>query len=241
MILIPAIDVLEGALVRLVEGNYDEATHYGTDPAAAARRWVDAGAGLVHIVDLGAARSGGLEAQLILCDALRYEGVPFQIGGGIRSLETATSILAAGARRVVIGTAALSPDGPLRSIIEAVGPEQVVVAVDVRDGRARGSGWLDEGEELSDVLTHLKSCGVIRILLTGITRDGRMEGPDLGLLSDVQNAWPEVAIIASGGVGSLQDVKDLADAGYESAVVGRALFESRFSLEEGLGAASASG
>jgi phosphoribosylformimino-5-aminoimidazole carboxamide ribotide isomerase len=236
MILIPAIDVLDGAVVRLTEGKYDSATQYDADPIASARRWVDEGATFVHVVDLEAARSGRSESQLALCAGLSKAGVAFQIGGGIRSASVAKDALDAGAQRVVVGTAALSLYGPLSEIVQAVGAERLVVAVDVRDGRARGSGWLDGGEELSSVLAHLQSSGVVRILVTGITTDGRMEGPDTDLLAGVQRVWPQVHIIASGGVGSVADLETLDAQGYEAVVVGRALFERRFTLAEGLDA-----
>lgn len=229
MQVIPAVDVLQGRVVRLREGDYGQVTDYGDDPVSVARRWMAEGATLVHVVDLEAARGGGPDRSL--WQHLAHAGVRFQIGGGLRSPELARAALAAGAERVVMGTAAVwEPD-----LIARVGdPERVVAAVDVRGGRARGIGWTDEGRELSEVLPQLQAVGVRRLLVTGIERDGTMQGPDLDLLGRVKRLVPEVALIASGGVGTLEDLTAVAELGCEAVVVGKALYEGRITLAEAL-------
>ncbi len=232
---IPAVDVLGGRVVRLLRGSYDEVTIYGDDPVARARAWIDAGAPLVHVVDLEGARSGDPDRSL--WERLAGAGVPFQVGGGIRTAETARAALAAGAARVVMGTAAVwSPE-----LLAAVGsPHRVVAAVDVRNGRATGAGWLDEGREIAAVLDGLAGAGVGRLLVTGIGSDGTMEGPETVLMGGVV-ADGRFAVIASGGVGSVDDVAALARMGCEGVIVGRALYEGRIVLADAIAAGAAAG
>ena len=224
--IIPAVDVLDGRVVRLTHGDFGRVTVYDEDPVGRARQWMSEGASLVHVVDLDGAQSGRPDRGL--WDSLAAAGVRFQVGGGIRTVAVAAAALASGAERVVLGTAAVwNP----RILGEIGQPDRMVAAVDVRDGRAKGKGWLDEGRDLSDVLTDLDDQGVNRLLVTGIGRDGTMEGPEMELLSSVL-ADSRFRIIASGGVGSLADLRSVAAAGCEAVVVGRALYESRFTLPQ---------
>lgn len=224
--IIPAVDMLDGNVVRLLKGDYDQVTPYGTDPVAAARRWQDAGAGIVHMVDLGGARTG--EPDFSMWEKLGDAGIRFQAGGGIRSRESAERVLAAGAERVVMGTAAVYEPEKLAGL-----GESVVAAVDVKDGRATGSGWTDEGRDLGEVLDRLAEVGVARLLVTGIGRDGTLEGPDMELTASVTND-ARFAILASGGVSELADFDRLVALGCEGVIVGKALYERRFTLEEAL-------
>ncbi len=232
MQVIPAVDVLAGRVVRLREGDYAQVTEYDADPVAVARRWMSEGAELVHVVDLEAAR--GASPDRSLWRHLAGAGIRYQIGGGLRSAELARAALAAGAERVVMGTAAVwEPD-----LVAEVGePERVVAAVDVRGGKARGVGWTDEGRDLAVVLAQLQSVGVRWLLVTGIERDGTMEGPDLTLLRRVRELAPGLAVIASGGVGGLDDLAAVAELGCEAVIVGKALYEGRFRLADALAAA----
>lgn len=224
--LIPAVDVLDGAVVRLTHGDFADVTVYDDDPVACARRWMDEGADLVHVVDLEGARSG--TPSVVLWDQLATAGVRFQVGGGIRTAGLVESALAAGAARVVLGTAAVWEPELLGAVSD---PTRVVAAVDVRDGKATGSGWLDEGRRASDVLDDLAANGIGRLLVTGIGRDGTMEGPEIELLGSVL-ADGRFRVIASGGVGRLEDLRRVETLGCEAVVIGRALYESRFSLRE---------
>src|SRR5690606_22055803 len=223
---IPAVDVLEGKVVRLFRGDYSRVTEYGNDPVEAARRWMDEGARRVHVVDLEGARSG--EPDYALWERLGAADLTFQAGGGIRTPEIAGRVLGAGAERVVMGTAAVwSPES-----LADLGPA-VVASVDVRGGHATGAGWLDEGRPLEKVLDRLAAAGVGRVLLTGIGRDGTLEGADLELTRFVAEQR-RFAVIASGGVGTLADLDPLADIGCEAVVVGRALYDRRFTLRQAL-------
>ncbi len=226
--IIPAVDVLGGEVVRLMHGDYDRVTVYAADPVARAREWTDRGAALVHVVDLMGAKTG--EPDVALWESLSAAGVPFQVGGGIRTAELARRALGAGAARVVMGTAAVwEPE-----ILAEVGdPDRVVAAVDVRGGKVTGAGWLDEGRDLQSVLDGLAEVGCRRMLVTGIGRDGTMEGPETNLLRTVL-ADGRFAVIASGGVGSLDDIRAVDALGCEGVIVGRALYEGRFTLAEAL-------
>jgi phosphoribosylformimino-5-aminoimidazole carboxamide ribotide isomerase len=229
--IIPAVDVLEGRVVRLMHGDYDRVTVYADDPVAQARSWIDQGAALVHVVDLAGAKSG--EPDVALWEALAAAGVTFQVGGGIRTAEVARRALDAGAARVVMGTAAVwEPE-----ILAEVGmPGKVVAAVDVKGDRATGAGWLDEGRALPEVLDGLAAVGCQRMLVTGIGRDGTMEGPETDLLRTVVDDG-RFAVIASGGVGTLEHIAAVDALGCEGVIVGRALYEHRFSVGDAIAAA----
>ena len=225
---IPAVDVLDGQVVRLQQGDYERVTVYARDPVVQVAEWVAAGAELVHVVDLDGARSGIPDASL--WERLADEGLPFQVGGGLRDAETARRALDAGAERVVMGTAAVWD----AEVLAAVGvPDRVVAAVDVRGDRATGAGWLDEGRRLETVLSDLTGAGIRRVLATGISRDGTMEGPEMSVMRSVVAAG-EFAVVASGGVGSIGDLQRLAALGCEAAIVGRALYEHRFTIGDAI-------
>jgi phosphoribosylformimino-5-aminoimidazole carboxamide ribotide isomerase len=232
MQVIPAVDVLGGQVVRLLRGSYDEVTVYGSDPTAIASRWIEQGASMVHVVDLVGARTG--HPDPILWERLAADGISFQVGGGIRDAATARLALGTGASAVVMGTATVwNPQ-----VLEAVGaPDRVIAAIDVQRGQATGSGWIDEGKPLDEVLAPLESFGITRAFVTAIVRDGTMSGPDLVLIGTVREAAPNLKITASGGVGELSDLRALAMAGCEAVVVGRALYENRFTLEQAIAAA----
>ncbi len=236
MQVIPAVDVLDGRVVRLLRGDYDRVTDYRWDPVAAVRRWVDEGAGLVHVVDLAGARSG--EGDLRLWTRLGEAGLPFQAGGGVRSAADAAHVVGAGAERIVVGTAAVWEPGVLGEMVASVGAARVVAAVDVRDGKAEGAGWRDRGRGLNEVVGSVRAAGARRLLVTAISQDGTMEGPDVELLARVRHLAPDAAIIASGGVGTLDHLRQLVAAGLaEAVVVGRALYEGAFTLAEAAEAA----
>jgi len=232
VLVIPAVDILGGAVVRLFQGDYEAVTTYSDTPATVASRWTLAGASIVHVVDLEGARSGTPSAGL--CSDLGDAGIPFQIGGGIRDASKARAALRCGASRVVIGSAAVHDAAALEAIVEAVGPSSVVAAIDVRAGMAVGSGWLDGGVDLATVVGRVVDAGVETALVTGIERDGALAGPDTEILETVRGIAPDLSLIASGGVGDLADLALLRDAGYEAAIVGRALYENRFTLEEAI-------
>lgn len=239
MILYPAIDILDGRAVRLMKGEYDQETRYFDDPVDAARAWADGGAEWIHVVDLDGARSGrpvNLGQVERVADAV---GCPIEVGGGIRDLESAERILAAGAARVVVGTAALRDPEFLDALIAGHGPARTVVSIDARGGQVSLAGWTESsGTDVADAAAELTRRGVERFLFTPIEVDGTMEGPNLPELKRVAAATG-ASVIASGGVGELEHLRQLAAAAppnVEGVIVGRALYEGRFTVEDGIAA-----
>jgi phosphoribosylformimino-5-aminoimidazole carboxamide ribotide isomerase len=215
---IPAVDVLGEEAVRLHRGDYDAVVERAADPVALARRWVDAGACRVHLVDLDGARSGRVRPELVHDVAAAVAPVPLQASGGIRSLNDARALIAAGADRVIVGTAAWPDPTPWS---EALG-KALVIALDVRDGTVRAAGWTEEsGLAVEEAVERCLAAGVTRVLCTAIERDGTLAGPDLSLVELV--AGRGLNVLAAGGVRSPDDVAALAVVGAEAAVVGRAL------------------
>jgi phosphoribosylformimino-5-aminoimidazole carboxamide ribotide isomerase len=235
VILYPAIDIRGGQAVRLLKGDYERETAYDADPADAARRWAEDGAEILHVVDLDGAKAGrprNVDAVARIAAAVRC---PIQVGGGVRDRESLEAVLEAGATRVVIGTAALRDPGFIDGALESHGPE-VVVAIDARAGEVSVEGWTEVGgRRATEVARELGERGVARFLFTSIDVDGTMEGPAIDELNEVAAAT-EATVIASGGVGHLSDLELLARVAapnVEGAIVGRALYEGRFSVAEG--------
>lgn len=237
MDLIPAIDLLQGRAVRLLRGSYASVTEYHADPVGLGAAWTDAGVGIVHVVDLDAARGRGPSVDDTVI-GLAERGVRCQVGGGVRTPERAVALIEAGAERVVVGSAFVDTDGPGEAIAESVGGDRVVAAIDVRDGLAVGHGWISGGVPFGDVVARTLAAGVERMLVTGIDVDGTMEGPDIALLESVAATDPTIKVIASGGVGSLRHIRRLREGPSEAVIVGRALYEGRFGIREALAAAS---
>jgi phosphoribosylformimino-5-aminoimidazole carboxamide ribotide isomerase len=236
VILYPAIDIRGGQAVRLLQGDYERETTYDADPVDAARRWADDGAEFLHVVDLDGAKSGSpqnLEAVRRIAEAVEC---PIQVGGGLRDSDSLAAMLDAGAARVVIGTAALRDPEFLDRAVAAHGAG-VVVSIDARGGEVSLEGWTEAGgREAAEVAAELGDRGVQRFLFTSIDVDGTMEGPAIDELNAVAASAPGARVIASGGVGNLSDLELLARVAapnVEGAIVGRALYERRFSVAEG--------
>jgi phosphoribosylformimino-5-aminoimidazole carboxamide ribotide isomerase len=238
VILYPAIDIRDGHAVRLTQGDYGRETVYDDDPVDAARRWLDQGARALHVVDLDGARAGeprNLEhVQRIAAQA----EVIVQVGGGLRDGEAVAAALEAGADRVVLGTAALAEPQFVAALAEEYG-ERIVVGVDARHGHVAVEGWGRETAATpSKTVADLAARGVRTFVFTPVEVDGTLGGPDLEDLEAVSRAAAEAGagLIYSGGVGSLDDLRELRDRGPEAlagVIVGRALYEERFTVAEG--------
>lgn len=238
MILYPAIDIRGGQAVRLLQGDYERETAYDADPADAAERWADEGAEFLHVVDLDGAKAGepqNLDAIERIAAAV---DCPIQVGGGLRNEDAVQSVLDAGAKRAVIGTAALRDPDFLDAML-AAHSDRIVVSVDARDGRVALEGWTEAGKErVVEAVAALGKKGVARFLCTSIEVDGTMEGPDLNQLNEIAAAT-DAQVIASGGVGDLSHLQSLATstpANVEGAIVGRALYERKFTVADGIAA-----
>lgn len=226
-IVYPALDVLEGRVVRLSEGRREQVTVEGGDPVAAAERFVAEGASWLHLVDLDGAFSG--EPDLGLVERVAAAGIPVQVGGGYRSLDLVDAALAAGAARVLVGTAALA-DTFLPAAVERFGGA-IAVAVDVREGLVTVNGWLEDSElRAVDLAQRCAAAGIERLLVTSTSRDGTLAGPDVELLQDVLAVG--LPVVAAGGIATLDDLRGLRRLGCEGAVTGSAIWLGHFSLAE---------
>lgn len=234
MILLPAIDIIDGRAVRLAQGDFAQRTDYDSDPLEAARRWVQEGARALHVVDLDGARTG-VPANVGHVERIASTlGVPVQVGGGLRSLEAVDSVVRAGASRVILGTAAFRDPGFLDAAIGSYA-DQVVVSVDARDGRVAAAGWTEQTElTVERALADLQRRGVRRFVFSNIERDGMLSGPDLegarGFAARLEGSF-----IYSGGIGELADLRALAELReprLSGVIVGKAIYERRFGVGE---------
>ena len=236
MILVPAVDIRDGRAVRLTQGDFDRETVYAEDPLEAARSFVQAGATHLHVVDLDGARNGK-PANLHHLERISHElEVEVQYGGGLRDLAAVGSALAAGAGRVVVGTAAYADPIFLEEAIKSW-PGQVLVAVDVRGGKVSVSGWTRTSDvPAQDVIGWLERHGANRFVYTNVDRDGMLEGPDLDEVRRVSESVGDGVFLYSGGIGAvehLEALRSLELPNLGGVISGKALYEKRFGIEEG--------
>jgi phosphoribosylformimino-5-aminoimidazole carboxamide ribotide isomerase len=237
MQIIPAIDLKDGRCVRLSQGEFDTAKVYGADPFEQARRFADAGAELIHIVDLDGAKEGGRSAnRSVAKEVVSRLGVDVEFGGGVRSESDVEELVDCGVSRVILGTLATESPEILKSLVERFGPK-VCVGIDARDGVVMTRGWAAKSDlTAGEFAVEVAKLGVERIIYTDIKRDGMLTGPNIEeTISIARKA--RVKVTASGGVSSIDDLRRLVEAGeplIDSVIVGKALYENRFSLEEAL-------
>ncbi len=244
--IMPAIDLLDGNVVRLYKGRYDESTVYKTTPGDMVRRFIDEGARRIHVVDLNAARSGDIAVnrdarnEILLAAEGRAD---LEIGGGIRDAQTAGEYLLSGFRYVIIGTAAVKNPVFLREMIDTYGPSRILVGVDAESGIVRVSGWEeDSGLKLDDYLKRLIDHHVQEIIFTDISTDGTLAGPPIDTMRDILERYP-FRLVASGGVSSIDDIRALLDINTSGRLVGiitgKAIYENRLDLREAIAATEA--
>jgi phosphoribosylformimino-5-aminoimidazole carboxamide ribotide isomerase len=238
MLILPAIDLLGGRCVRLIQGDYDRELPYDADPVEVAASFADAGVEWIHMVDLDGAKTGQPANLHIVESVAKQTAAKIEVGGGVRSLETAKRLLDAGAGRVVVGTKLVQDWELAQRFFEELG-ERVVAGIDARQGMVAVHGWR-EGSDLRavDLATKVEAMGCHRIILTDIAKDGMMQGPNTELFLEVARSV-KIPVIHSGGVATADDVRTLAklDPAPEGAIVGRALYEGRVKLTELLSAA----
>jgi phosphoribosylformimino-5-aminoimidazole carboxamide ribotide isomerase len=229
MELYPAIDLRGGRCVRLYQGDFDQETVYGEDPVAQARRFADAGATWIHVVDLDASRGQGSNRDLVAAIAAAVAPVRVQTGGGVRD----GALLDAGVERVVLGSLAVN-DRALAGELIGRHPGRVAIGLDHWDGEIRTRGWEESsGVKLLDALGWTEFAGAAAFVITNIARDATLAGADVEGLASAMGAT-NLPIVASGGVGSLDDLRALRELGVAGAIVGKALYESRFTVEQAL-------
>lgn len=237
MRLFPAIDIQKGRCVRLRRGDFADETIFGENPVAMARHWVEQGARFLHVVDLDGARQGEPKNLPLIEAIAEAVPIPVQMGGGIRTDEVVDRIARSRVARLVIGTSAVEDVMFLKRALATVGPERVVVAVDAEDGLVKTKGWREKSDvTAADLVRRLEDVGVREILYTDISRDGMMQSVNLAGIRELADS-SRLEIIASGGVTSLDDLRallPLEPLGVTGVIVGRALYEGRFTVTEAL-------
>ena len=240
MIVYPAIDLRQGKCVRLQQGRFDQVTTYADDPLAVARAYAAEGAAWLHVVDLDGAKDGNAAQTDLILRIAAEVGLKVQTGGGIRSEKQIQAYLDGGVARVVIGSLALTNPGLVGAWLGEFGRDRIVLALDVRpaeDGswHVATHGWQkDSGKTLTAVIDEFGVASLRHLLCTDVARDGLLAGPNLALYQEIRSAYPGLELQASGGVASLDDLQVLKAAGVAGVVVGKALYEKRFTLAEAL-------
>lgn len=238
MLIIPAIDLLDGQCVRLVQGDYGKKTVYSTDPLAVAKDWESQGAELIHLVDLNGAKDGRPRNLEVAAKIAQELSIPVELGGGIRDLATLEEVLSLGIQRVILGTAVLNIPDWFRQAVEKYG-ERVVVGIDARNGKVAVQGWLETTEESAlELAKKMADVGVAEIIYTDISRDGMLQGPNLEGLKTMASSG--LKIVASGGVTSLEDIRNLCsleEQGVYAAIIGKALYSGKLNLAEAIAVA----
>jgi len=233
VIVVPAVDIRAGRVVRLKQGRLQDETVYGSDPVDAARRWEDEGAARLHVVDLDAAIEGRPQPDVVGA-IIEAVGIPVEVGGGLRALENAMRYRERGADRVIFGTAAIAAPGVVQEAVR-LWPDAVAVAVDARNGKVSVAGWQEITQVSAvDLALQVKAWGVPRIQYTDVARDGILAGPNTAATEELARA-SGLRLTVAGGIGTLEDLarlKPLLALGVDEAVVGRALYDGRFSLAE---------
>lgn len=231
MRLYPAIDIIDGQAVRLTQGNYSDKTLYDKDPVAVAKKWAEAGASYVHVVDLDGALDGKWANEGVITTIAQHLTIPIQTGGGIRSLEDIKQRLDAGVARVILGTVAIKAPEIVAEAVARFGPEKIVVGIDAKDGMVAVHGW----EEVSSVTAlalceQMKGLGITTIVYTDIAKDGMMQGPN-GEATEKLARATGLEIIASGGVATYKDLEDIKTRGVAGCIIGKALYTGAIDLK----------
>lgn len=238
--IIPAIDLIDGCVVRLHQGNYGARRDYGEDPLVRLQRYQASGAQLLHIVDLTGAKDPKARQIPLLRELLGSLSIPVQTGGGIRSADDVRSLLDAGAARVVVGSAAVKRTDEVAGWMKIFGADKLVLALDVRINKAGNaevavSGWQENsGVLMDDLIRAFEPSGLRYVLTTDISKDGTLAGPNTALYAELAQTFPNIDFQASGGIGSLDDIRAVSHTGAAGVIVGRALLEGKFTLEEAI-------
>lgn len=234
----PAIDLRGGKCVRLRQGDYQQETVFGDDPAEMARQFVDAGARLLHLVDLDGARDGFSVNRQAVRDIIRAVNIPCELGGGIRDEATIQDLLDLGLHRLVIGTKALKEPSWLADMVQKF-PGRLAVGIDAKDGRVATDGWLEVSSvQATELVRTLDPLALAAIIYTDIAKDGMMEGPNFSAMAEMKQASKH-PVIASGGVTVASDVTRLAQLGLDGCIIGRSLYEGKLTIPSALAAAAA--
>lgn len=238
--LIPALDLIDGNVVRLLKGDFNQQTTYHSNPVAIALKYRDEGAEFLHLVDLDGARDTSKRQLSLLTEIVTTTGLPIQTGGGIRSRQDVADLLAAGVQRAVIGSKAVTAVDEVLGWLDEFGPEAIVLALDINIDEQGNRwlathGWQSTSEvRLEDVLDRYQARGLKHVLCTDISRDGTLAGSNVELYRDLKRAYPSIIWQASGGVASLAELETLKSANCDSVILGKSLLTGQFTLPEAL-------
>ena len=233
MIIFPAIDIKDGRCVRLTQGRFDQVSIYNDNPAEVARLWESMGAQYIHLVDLDGAKDGSPASRDMVKSVIDAVDIPVQVGGGIRSLERADQLIALGARRIILGTAAVN-DRELTQAVAERYPGRTAVSVDAVNGMAAVNGWAKVSDtDVLDICAFMQEIGINTLIYTDILMDGMLKGPNFGEYERLMRET-SLDIIASGGVTTKEDVTRLAQMGIYGAIVGKALYDEKIDLKEAI-------
>lgn len=234
MDVLPAIDLRDGRCVRLTQGDYDRETVFDDDPAGVARRWVDAGARRLHIVDLDGARDGvrsNADAVTAILDAV---DIPVQLGGGVRTEADAMQLVDLGVDRVIFGTAAIEAPEQVANAVKSVGEDHVIVGVDAKDGMVQTRGWLEQSTvSAAELAQQMVDIGVRRFIYTDTSRDGTLSHPNFTAVADLKQNL-RYPIVVAGGISSIDDLVQLAELGAEGAITGMAIYSGAIDLKRAI-------
>jgi len=237
MLVIPAIDIKDGNVVRLERGDFTKVKIYSNDPVSVAKEFQAQGAKLLHVVDLDGAFSGELKNLALVRKISKAVSIPIQLGGGIRTQEAIDSVLSLGINRVILGTRACEDEAFIQSVITGLG-EKIVVSIDAKDGMVATDGWKNVSKvKATDLVKKLELFGLKILIYTDIARDGMLGGPNIESLKEILNARDKAVIISSGGISSFEDLlklKMFESQGLLGAIVGKAVYEKKFNLKEAI-------
>jgi phosphoribosylformimino-5-aminoimidazole carboxamide ribotide isomerase len=239
-VIIPAIDLIQGKTVRLYQGSYDKTTEYEQTPLQLRDLYAEAGAGILHLVDLTGAKNAADRQLELLTTLMKNAPLPVQVGGGVRTASDVEQLLAAGASRVVVGSVAIREPATVQAWLRAYGGDKIVLALDVAinakgDKTLPSHGWIEESTiTLEQVLDGFIAAGAKHVLCTDISKDGTLQGPNVALYAELTQKYPQIQWQASGGVGSLADIKALKPTGVAGVILGRALLEGKFTAQEAI-------
>jgi len=230
--IIPAIDIIDGRCVRLTQGDYNRQTTYG-DPLDMALRYCDAGLKRLHLVDLDGAKASYPTHLAILERIAATTGLDIQYGGGIKSKAALESVLNAGASRAIVGSMAISGPEIFRECLSEFSPAQLILGADVRNGLVATHGWLEDSRTtLQEIIRQFLPDGLSQVICTDISKDGMLSGPNFELYKELLETFPSLLITVSGGISSMDDIVRLNEAGMQSVIVGKALYEKQITLKQ---------
>ena len=233
MEIVPAIDIIDGKCVRLSKGDYNAQKTYSDNPLDVALRFQDAGIKRLHLVDLDGARSKHIVNYPVLEAITNHTDLTVDFGGGIKSTSDLETALGCGAAMVTVGSTAVTDPDLMQKWIEDFGQEHIILGADARDGKISVNGWKEDSVlTLSDFIRDYMKKGITQVLCTDINRDGMLQGPAVELYRSLLKEFPGIKLIASGGVSSVQDLMDLKEAGLPAAIVGKAYYEGRITLDQ---------